>query len=66
MIELSKFYVIVANKKYNQLNSDYEIVVQEYTQFVVIRDVAPIIIRPTFQFRLLKEIELLKIDGLYG
>ncbi|CAF1325287.1 unnamed protein product [Rotaria magnacalcarata] len=48
MIELSKFYVVVANKKYNQLKSDYEIVVQEHTEFNVMRDIEPIPIQPTF------------------
>jgi hypothetical protein len=66
MIELSKFYVTVANKKYSQHNSDYDIVVQKYTELIVIRDIAPIAIRPIFQFHLLREMELLKIDGLYG
>ncbi len=66
MIKLSKFYVTVANKKYSQLNSDYDIIVQEYTEFSVIRDVPPISIRTEFQFHLLGEMELLKIDGLYG
>jgi hypothetical protein len=66
MIELSKFYVTVANKKYSQLNSDYDIIVQEYTELIVVQEVAPITIRPTFQFHLLGEMELLKIDGLYG
>jgi hypothetical protein len=66
MIELSKFYVTVANKKYSPLESDYEIIVQDYTEFIVMRDVAPIAIRPTFQFRLLGEMEQLKVDGFYG
>ena len=66
MIELSKFYVNVANKKFCQLDNDYEIIVQECTDFRVVRDVAPIAIRPTFQFHVLGELELLKINCLYG
>lgn len=66
MIEISKFYVTVANKKYSQLNSDYDIVVQDYSELVVINDVMSVPFQPTFQFHLLGEMELLKIDGLYG
>ena len=66
MIELSKFYVTVANKKFSQLNNDYEILVQECTDFNIMCDVAAIPIEPSFQFHVLGELELLKINCLYG
>ncbi|CAF3562642.1 unnamed protein product [Rotaria socialis] len=65
MIELSKFYVVVANKKYNQLKSDYEIVVQEHTEFNVMRDIEPIPIQPTFQLHSLGDMESLKVGDVY-
>jgi hypothetical protein len=66
MIELSKFYVSVANKKYSQLSSDYDIVVQNYTELIILGNFAPITIQPTFQFHSLHQMEQLKIDSLYG
>lgn len=66
MIELLKFYVTVANRKYNLLNHDYEIVIQQYSQLNVIDDITTISVQPTFQFHSLGEMEFLKIDCLYG
>lgn len=66
MIELSKFYVVVANKKYNLLNHDYEIVLQQHSHLTVVDDVAAISIKPTFQFHLLADFQSLKLDCLYG
>ncbi|CAF5223402.1 unnamed protein product [Rotaria magnacalcarata] len=66
MIELSKFYIVVANKKCNQLKSDYEIVVQEHTELNVMRDIEPVPIQPTFQLHSLGEMESLKIGDVYG
>ncbi len=66
MVELSKFYVTVANKNYSPLESDYEIIVQGYTELLVIGNVEPIAFQPSFQFHLLGEMEQLKVNGFYG
>jgi hypothetical protein len=66
MIKLSAFSVIIANKRYSSLASDYEIVIAAESRLDVVYDEPAVAIRPSFEFRLVEEFQALAIDGLYG
>ena len=66
MIRLGEFGVSIANKNYNTLNGDYEIIVLNHSSLDVMHDESVAAARPSFQFRSVHEFETLPIDGLYG
>jgi len=66
MIELAIFDVVVANKHYNQLKSDYEIIVHNGTKFTCSMMEEALPVSPTFNFRKIKELQNLELNSLYG
>ena len=66
MIELGVFGVTVANKPFNSLNGDYELVVLEETQLNVCHDTPIVTVHPLFTFRSIVELEKLPVNRLYG
>lgn len=66
MIELGKFYVVVANKHYNHLESDYEIIVHNDTKFFCAMTEQTIPVGPAFNFQKIKELDNLELNSLYG
>lgn len=66
MIELGIFDVVVANKHYNHLESDYEIIVHNDTKFFCAITEQTIPANPAFNFRKIKELVSLELNSLYG
>lgn len=66
LVELGRFRVVVANKKYNSTDNDYEITLEENSTFTVLEDLDMVTTQPTFAFHPLNTLNLLKIDHLYG
>lgn len=58
--------MVVANKKYNSIDNDYEIIMEKNSSFKVLEHVGLMPTQPTFAFCPLNTLNLLKIDQLYG
>jgi hypothetical protein len=65
-IEPAMFGLNVANKRYSDLSSDDEIVVEAITKISVVPDIPIVLIRPSFQYRLVSGLGSLTVNYIFG
>ena len=58
--------MVVANKKYNHLDNDYEIIIVENSTVNIRQNSGMVSVQPSFNFHPLASLNSLVIDNLYG